>query len=880
MRVRPVLLSTLALTAVWSCKSSDTAATGNEAAPSNDTTTAASEPIAASSPVTNAGTQDPAGGQGGGFIDDEAARVSRLRARGAELAAQYLASADAKAAAADLEGALADYATALDFQPSNQAARDGVRRMQAWLGDRYALVPDFMEDEVTREIVRRTQARLEVEDLKRDGDNLRRTGDFEGAMARYRQAELILTYQPAVEDLSGVSGDELRNIMDGLLREQEQYEAEQRERAIAEAEADRERRETEAREHRVNQLRGLYREAWSAYQREDYRESEMLANQILLLDPGNEDAALMRDTSREARHRLVNETTRRDMREQWVRTFEELDTMALPQVQPIIFDDLRRWREVSTRTPYEFSDATSRERQASADAILGRLEQARVVPQYGTDDEGAALEVVAEYLQQATGVNFVISSMVRNELDEEDTAVNLDMPERSVRKVLDLITDLSEDLSWKIENGVVKFVHIDEMIGGQVLRMYDVQDLIRPVRDFPGRELNVEPSGGLEPPDEDLDEREALVVNTDSLEGLIRDNIHPESWDADPNNAIQITEQGVLVVNQTPLVHDDIQRLLDDLREATGIMVDIQTRFLSVEDNFLEDIGVDFRGLGSPGKGTNEFFDDFGDPGAQATLGQEIGQSGDLGGFLSEGNTELKARIEDLYDQDLGDEDVLTPDGGLSFQWVYLNDLQMEMILRAVAKSERVEIVTAPRLLVFNTARANITVLNQLAYVQDFDVEIAQGASIADPIVNVVEDGVVLDMRPVVSADRRFVTLELRPTVATLQRPIAEITTTLGAASSVTIQLPELEIARVRTTVPMPDGGTVMLGGLKISERQDLRSGVPILNKIPVVNFLFERKGNFVSKRKLLILLKAGIVIPEEHEPTAAQLGNFEVEPR
>ena len=69
------------------------------------------------------------------------------------------------------------------------------------------------------------------------------------------------------------------------------------------------------------------------------------------------------------------------------------------------------------------------------------------------------------------------------------------------------------------------------------------------------------------------------------------------------------------------------------------------------------------------------------------------------------------------------------------------------------------------------------------------------------------------------------------------------------------------------------DGGTVLLGGMKIHESQDLRSGVPILNKIPIISFLFERQGTFVSNRKLLILLKANIVIPVESEPTPAQMG-------
>ena len=176
-------------------------------------------------------------------------------------------------------------------------------------------------------------------------------------------------------------------------------------------------------------------------------------------------------------------------------------------------------------------------------------------------------------------------------------------------------------------------------------------------------------------------------------------------------------------------------------------------------------------------------------------------------------------------------------------------------------------------MLVFNTARANIAVMNQVAYVQDFDVEIAQGASIADPVIDVIQDGVILDVRPVVSADRRFILMEMRPTVAELQRPIEERPTSLGTQQTVTIQLPEVDIQRVRTTVPMPDGGTVMLGGLKVSEKQDQQSGIPIINKIPILSFFFERKGQYVSNRKLLILLKASIVIPEEHEPTPSQLG-------
>jgi hypothetical protein len=45
------------------------------------------------------------------------------------------------------------------------------------------------------------------------------------------------------------------------------------------------------------------------------------------------------------------------------------------------------------------------------------------------------------------------------------------------------------------------------------------------------------------------------------------------------------------------------------------------------------------------------------------------------------------------------------------------------------------------------------------------------------------------------------------------------------------------------------------------------------VNKIPILSLFFDRKGKYISNRKLLILLKASIVITSEHEPTPAQAG-------
>jgi Flp pilus assembly secretin CpaC/tetratricopeptide (TPR) repeat protein len=873
MRICSLLLPSLLVISLGSCRSNDNGSNDAPANPDSPSGSDVEESSGSAAPTrTVAPGRSATSSQGGGLIDEAADRAVRLSERRGYLAQESVARGNEFLDRANLDAALLEFAQALEVDPSNEEARRGLRKVQAFMGDRYALAGESMDDAVMRQTVRTAQARIAAEQHNIDGDNYRRLGEYDQAIESYRRAEMVLRYHPLVATQSLDEMVVTRKLTSTIAESEEARRADEaasREAARQEREAE----EAQADEYRTNKLRTLYAQASVEFQRENYSLAESLAAQILLHDPGNETAIEMRDVAQAARHQKVNEDTRKRYREKWLLTFEELNTLPVPQTDTLVYDDLERWKEVLQRGSYEFShgDPTS---QADKEAILSHLREVRVPARFGVDGEGAALEDVAGFLQSVSGVNFLISAAVRDELDEEETSVLLDLPERSVFKILQMITEVRESLRWKVEDSVVKFVTAEEMVGGQVLRMYEVRDLIRPITDFPGREINVEPSGGIEEFDEEFEEREALVITEDRLDGLIRDNISPMSWDDDPSNSMRIS-QGTLVVNQTPEVQAQIQQLLANLREATGIMVDIQARFLKVEDNFLEDIGVDFRGLGSPGAGTNDFFNDFGNASAQSTLGNELGGDTTLGAYFDDGEDgDMRARIENLYGSQLGDSDTLTSTGGLGFQWTYLNDLQLEMILRAVSKSERIELVTAPRLTVFNTARSNLTVMNQVAYVKDFDVEIAQASSIADPIIDVVQDGVILDVRPVVSADRRFLTLELRPTVAELKRPIRTFNTSLGVSgNSVAIHLPELEISRVRTSVPMPDGGTVLLGGFKVHESQDLRSGVPILNKIPLISFLFERKGTFVSNRRLLILLKANIVIPAELEPTAAQLG-------
>src|SRR5262245_49138088 len=166
--------------------------------------------------------------------------------------------------------------------------------------------------------------------------------------------------------------------------------------------------------------------------------------------------------------------------------------------------------------------------------------------------------------------------------------------------------------------------------------------------------------------------------------------------------------------------------------------------------------------------------------------------------------------------------------GGLSLQALFLDDTNVNLVLRAVAKYQTSNIVNAPNLMLRSGQRGNVKGKSVRTYLRDFEPEIAQAAVIAQPELANLESGVLLDVRAVASADRRFTTLELRPTVIDLVpdeqgNPLPQETVSLGTTNSseVTIELPELRIQRLRTTATIPDGATLMLGGLKRSVEQN-----------------------------------------------------------
>ena len=96
----------------------------------------------------------------------------------------------------------------------------------------------------------------------------------------------------------------------------------------------------------------------------------------------------------------------------------------------------------------------------------------------------------------------------------------------------------------------------------------------------------------------------------------------------------------------------------------------------------------------------------------------------------------------------------------------------------------------------------------------------------------------------------------------------------LTTTSGITIQLPVLSVTNVSTVVSVPDGGTVLLGGIKRMQEGRTEAGVPFLSNVPYVNRLFKNVGIGHETSHLMMMVTPRIIIQKEIEEDAVGINN------
>lgn len=129
--------------------------------------------------------------------------------------------------------------------------------------------------------------------------------------------------------------------------------------------------------------------------------------------------------------------------------------------------------------------------------------------------------------------------------------------------------------------------------------------------------------------------------------------------------------------------------------------------------------------------------------------------------------------------------------------WI-VDDAAARVLLERGLAGGKVERIAAPRLTLHERQRGSINVTSQTAYVAGYVVSIESATAIADPQVEVVSAGAVLDLVGETIEGSEAVRLDLELRFAELQRPIAITEASFpGGHSPVAIQRPLVTLHRL-----------------------------------------------------------------------------------
>jgi len=655
-----------------------------------------------------------------------------------------------------------------------------------------------------------------------------------------------------------------------------------------------------------------------------YPEAEVVAKKVGELSPGSAIAKSLLHTSRMGTRLMINEDNASLKEDRVAKTLMDLDRSGTP-IDPsreIDFGDAQQWSELSRRRRL-LTEAESRYSPAEKQ-INDQLSQAVDV-----NYKGRPISEVMQELAAVTNIPIVMDGRSLAEMRvATDSPVTLELSKPiSLKSALNLI--LAEfELTYIIENDVLKITSHEAKRTRVWAKTYRVTDLITPIPNFTTgyedglagamraayqmtnhqADVQVMPvpmnglagggngSGSLNP--------KAMAQFAGSggygayndrnnsggsfgggfapqeLIQLIQTTIAPETWQetvGGPSTIAPYPQTLSLVISTTSEVHDQIAELLASLRKLQNLQVTIEVRFITLSDSFFEQIGVDF----------DIRFDDNvrrlpnDDSGPAVTIGWD-------------GNAGLPTADFDIQ---LNNNFGVTPafgafDPGIgsTIGFAILSDIEAFFFLQAAQGDARTNVLQAPKVTLFDGQQANINDTVERLFVTSIQPVVGDFAVAQQPIVTVLNEGTQLNVQAVVSDDKRFVRVTLLPYFS----QIGEVRTFTyegrrrrssnnierdpvtgepinqdeeeDIIEGTTVQQPTLASTSISTTVSVPDGGTILLGGIKRMREGRNERGVPILSKIPYISRLFRNVAIGRDAQSLMMMVTPRIIIQEEEE--------------
>lgn len=737
-------------------------------------------------------------------------------------------------------------------------------------------------------------AMLEIAHHLKQGQRYFSSGEYDRALKEFREAEFKILAVPEGVEGRGNFEATIKDYVGRISAEMEsearkkQMELQQKSMAEQQALAEVEKKQV------VEKIASLLDLAFLSFDQQQYDNVLTLCDKILDLDPNYIVAKELKEDAYKSKEKYgYREITARKILG-WKAMLRDTKEASIPYQDLLQFPSRKKWGEVLQRAE-ELStrQMAGKEEIETEDMrrVKALLETNRIDLEEATE---ATLSQIVEDLHKKTELVFLIDPEASGGegVDIESPMPGFRYKNITVKRYLELVLEYYNLDYYVDESGIVHITRPIYAKGKPFIETYNITDILFKVRDFAAEAVvfGVQDVTSALPPSNPLgDEAKESFSGSDIID-LIRNNIAPGTWEGDFN--IELTENQILIVKHNRQVQKQIIEFLDKLRANIGLMVSISTSFVSAYDDLLQDIGinifnqntsqvVDYDIIGNlrNGEVVVDDFTVFGPGFTNNTFSATKTEGFDLRGHTFHSFVTANTLISSLNQAFNRDFDAnidpatgsgrIRNSGGLGLQYQVLTNKATQLVMRMVKKHSRATVVEAPKISVLNTRRGFLTQTRVTPYVRDYTVVPIGFTAMLDPDIGYFSDGLKLDIKALIGHDRKYVTMTIDASVAIFRgfrTPPFAAPISGATGNQVLLQLPWIQQESVRMSAIVPDKGALVIGGLKNLNEKIFKSGIPILENIPILSALFSRKAKIKENENIYILITPEVIDLNERE--------------
>jgi general secretion pathway protein D len=278
------------------------------------------------------------------------------------------------------------------------------------------------------------------------------------------------------------------------------------------------------------------------------------------------------------------------------------------------------------------------------------------------------------------------------------------------------------------------------------------------------------------------------------------------SIETDRSNVVVDPNTNTLIVMAEPAVQKVYQELIERLdRRRPQVLIEVTLVSLDTSGGF--SLGVEYSRSDESGKANTLTFSSFG---------------------LSE------------VDKATGSLDLIP---GLGFNGTVISADIADVVVRALSNNGRAKVISAPRILVNDNATGNLTSASDAPF-----TSVNASSTVSTTSFGGFESaGTTIDVTPHIS-EGDHLSLEYSVTLSSFGE---------GGSEGVP---PPRQRSELSSEVTVPDGNTIIVGGLNSSNYSETIQKIPLLGDIPGLEYLFSSRSNNTAESTLFVFIRPVIL--------------------